>query len=148
MKQESNKERKKISQFSYIIEKNKKMNSPFTKNANKQNRINYLNELGTIFNMRKIRENNYKKELKHNNKVVLKPNILLNIIIISLLISLTNENLSFRQLNYFSSIKITFKETGNINFLGLDYAFKPDFVLVMKKKEILNNQLMENILFY
>jgi len=142
MKQESNKERKKVSQFPYIIEKNKKMNNPFTKNGykeksmskNKQNNTNYLNTLGKIFNMGELRENIRKKELKYNNKEVLKPNILLNIIIISLLISLTNENLSFRQLNYFSSITITFKETGNMHFLSQEYKFKPDLVLVNDKE--------------
>ena len=139
-----NKERKKISQFSNIIEKNKNMNKNGYKekaiNENKQNKTYFLN---------KLRKNISEKEIKYNNKAFLnplkpkkiyknnniesyrvEPNILLNIIIISLLISLTNEALLFRQLNYFSSITITFKETGNMNFLGQNYNFRPDYVWV------------------
>ena len=167
------KERKKISQFSKIIEKNKNMNKKGYKekaiNENKQIKTNYSNKLSKVFNMRKIklRKNISGKEIKYDEKAFnhpLKPkqiyksnniesyrdvsNILLNIIIISLLISLTNEALLFRHLNYFSSIIITFKETGKMNFLSQDYGFKPDSVFVNDNEREFSNQSMEDLLFY
>ena len=120
-----------------------------------QNKTNFLNKLSKMYNMGKIelRKNISKKELKYNNKAFLNPlkpkkiyknnnkgsyidksNILINIIIIFLLISLTNEILLFRQLNYLSSITITFKETGTVPFLNQNYILKPDYVLVNDKE--------------
>ena len=148
-------ERKKISQFSNIIEKNKNMNKKGYKeetiSENKKNKDNNLNKLVEIYNKKniKLKKNISEKELKYNDKAFnnpltpkqlyknnniesyrREPKILLNIIIISLLISLTNEALLFRELNYFSSITITFKESGKMNFLGQNYNFRPDHVLV------------------
>ena len=135
MKQISkNKKTKKISKFSNIIEKKLENSSALedTKNEYKEKIINKneekkiinLNKLDEIIYKRKIRT---KKELKYNHHILFnsliyknnkieslknEPNILLYIIIIFLLISLTNEFLLLRQLDYFNSIKITFKESG------------------------------------
>jgi hypothetical protein len=153
MKQISkNKKRQKISKFSNNIEKNRKNTSPLedTKNEykekimnkNKENKIIYLNKLDEIIYKRKIRS---KKELKYNHHILFnsliyknnniesfrdEPNILLYIIIIFLLISLTNEFLLLRQLNYLNLIKITFKESGTNEILSKRYDLKPDYVLL------------------
>jgi len=146
MKQFSkNKERIKISQFSNIIKKNE--NKEKITNKNKENKAIYLNKGNEILNIRniKLRKNKSKKELEFNNKALFnslnyknnnmksyrdEPKILLHIIIIFLLISLTNEFLLLRQLNYFCSVKITFKDSGINQFLGQNYKFKPDYVWV------------------
>ena len=132
-------DRKKISQFSNIIEKNKNMNKKGYKeksiNKTKQNKVNYLNKLEKKLKYKdKTFNNSLKpKQIYKNNNIESyrgELKILLNIIIIFLLISLTNESLLFRKLNYINSIIITFKETGRINFLSQGYQFKPDYVLV------------------
>ena len=51
-------------------------------------------------------------------------------------------------MNYFSSIIITFKETGKMNFLSQDYGFKPDSVFVNDNEREFSNQSMEDLLFY
>ena len=153
MKQISkNKKTKKLSKFSNIIEKKLKNSSPLEDiknenkekiiNKNKEKKIIYLNKLDEKIYKRKIRS---KKEIKYNHHILFnsliyknnniksfrdEPNILLYIIIIFFLISLTNEFLLLRQLNYFNSITITFKENGANQFLSQRYDFKPDYVLL------------------
>ena len=162
MKQISkNKERKKISQFSNIFEKNRKINNRLEDTSNeykekitsknKENKSFYLNELAKALNIRKIklRKNKSNKKLKFNNKALFNslidknnniksyrggPNILLHMIIIFLLIPLTNEFLLLRQLNYFCSVKITFKNNGKNHFLSQNYEFKPDYVWVNENR--------------
>ena len=144
-----NKERNKISQFSNIIEKNKKINSHLENSKNEykekityknnENKTIYLNKLDEILDIRKIklRKNNNKalfNSLIHKNNKIESyrsaQNIFLYILIIFSLISLTNESLLLRQLNFLCTVKITFKETGKNNFLGQNYEFKPDYVWV------------------
>ena len=154
MKQISkNKKTKNISKFPNIIEKKLKNSSSLedTKNEykekitkkNKEKKIIYLNKLDEIIYKRKIRS---KKESKNNHYILFnsliyknnniesfrdEPKILLFIIIIFLLISLTNEFLLLRQLNYFNSITITFKDSGiNQQILSQRYDFKPDYILL------------------
>lgn len=134
-------------------------------NKNKENKVIYLNKVDVILNIRKIklRKNKLKKELKFNNNELFnsliyknnniksykgEPKILLHIIIIFLLISLTNDFLLLRKLNYFSSVKITFKDSGINQILGQNYESKPDYVWVNEHQIEYHNQLMENILFY
>ena len=144
-----NKERNKISQFSNIIEKNKKINSHLENSKNEykekityknnENKTIYLNKLDEILDIRKIklRKNNNKalfNSLIHKNNKIESyrsaQNIFLYILIIFSLISLTNESLLLRQLNFLCTVKITFKETGKNQFLGQNYEFKPDYVWV------------------
>ena len=150
-----NKKRKKESLISNTIEGNKKMNSSlkYIKNEYKEktiekNKVFFLNKLNLILNMKKIifrkdiskKDNNNTlynplklKKINKNNRIksyIGKFNILLNIYIILLLISITNEISSLRKLNSFSSIYITFKESGNKIFLNKDFIYEPNYVWV------------------
>lgn len=152
-----NKEKKKISQTSNIIEKNKGKNNSLDKeykekikDKNRQNKIFNLYKLNQKLNMRKIRLRKDKstKELKYTEKALYplklkkinknnniesnrsKFNFLLNAIIIFLLISITNEISSIRKLNYYSSLFITFSKSGNMVFLNKNYLYEPDYVWI------------------
>ena len=138
--------RKKESQISNTIKENKKMNSllELTKNEytektmdkDKQNKISYLSKLDQILimNEKSIKKDISKKELKYNIKF----NFLVNIILLLLLISITNEKLILRKLNFLSSIVITFEKSGNHTFINKDYERMPDYIWVNDEKIVFN----------
>ena len=157
------KRRKKESQISNTIEENKKMNSSlkltnikYKEKAigkRKQNKISYLNKLAQIDIMKEkdLKKDVSKKELKYNNSILYgslklkqinkkgsyrsKLDFLLNIIIILLLISITNEISIFRKLNSLSSIVITFHQSGDNIFLNKDFEPLPDYIWVHDEKK-------------
>ena len=157
-----NKVRKKELQILNTIEETKKMNSSLeiskneykekTMDKNNQNKISYINKLNQILHMRQknlkkdISRNDLKNnistlyssfKLKQTNKIEpyrSKLSFILNIIVISLLISITNE-ISIRKLISESTIVITFKESGNQMFLNKDFEPIPDYIWVNDQKE-------------
>jgi len=147
------KRRKKELQISNTIEENIKMNSSLklskfkykekTMDKSKQNKIFHLNKLDQKYISKKELKFHFitsysPLKLKQINKIGTcksKLGFLLNIIIILLLICITNEISIFRKLNSYSSIAITFIESGDNIFLNKDFKPLPDYIWVHGEKQ-------------
>ena len=123
-----NKRRKKELQISNTIEENKIMNSPNKLDqkyiSKKELKFHFITSYSPL-------------KLKQINKIGIcktKLGFLLNIIIILFLISITNEISIFRKLNSYSSIVITFSESGDNIFLNKDFAPLPNYIWVHGEK--------------
>ena len=146
-----NKGRKKESKNSNTIKEKKKLNGllKLTKNENKE-KIMDKAYLIYIMKEKRLRKDISKKELKYNNSILYsslklkqinergayrsKLDFLLNIIIIIILISITNEIPIYRKLNSLNSITLTFTKSGNLEFLNKDYEHLPDYIWVKGEK--------------